>query len=54
MLFIIHGIDKPDGLPLRLAHYEAHKAFLRVAPFLAIVTQSLPKTIDFSSSHACA
>ena len=28
MLFIIHALDKAGALPLRLAHYDAHKAFL--------------------------
>lgn len=28
MLFAIHALDKPGALPTRLAHYEAHKAFL--------------------------
>ncbi len=28
MLFVIHGLDRPDALPTRLAHYDAHKAFL--------------------------
>ncbi len=28
MFFVIHALDKPDALPTRLAHYEAHKAFL--------------------------
>lgn len=28
MLFVIHALDKPGALPTRLAHYDAHKAFL--------------------------
>ncbi len=28
MLFVIHALDKPGALQTRLAHYEAHKAFL--------------------------
>jgi uncharacterized protein len=28
MLFVLHALDKADGLPRRLAAYEAHKAFL--------------------------
>lgn len=27
-LFAIHALDKRDALPVRLAHYDAHKAFL--------------------------
>lgn len=28
MLFAIHALDRSDALPIRLASYEAHKAFL--------------------------
>lgn len=28
MLYVIHAIDKPGALPQRLAHYDAHKAYL--------------------------
>ncbi|MGA7810946.1 YciI family protein [Bradyrhizobium sp.] len=28
MLFAIHAVDHADALPKRLAHYDAHKAFL--------------------------
>jgi uncharacterized protein YciI len=28
MLFVIHALDRPGALAHRLAHYEAHKAFL--------------------------
>lgn len=28
MLFAIHALDRPGALPTRLAHYDAHKAFL--------------------------
>lgn len=28
MLFAIHGLDRTGALPTRLAHYDAHKAFL--------------------------
>lgn len=28
MLFAIHALDKPGALPVRLIHYDAHKAFL--------------------------
>jgi uncharacterized protein YciI len=28
MLFAIHALDKPDALPIRLAHYDALKSFL--------------------------
>jgi uncharacterized protein len=29
MLYVIHALDKSDGLPRRLAAYEAHKGFLQ-------------------------
>jgi hypothetical protein len=28
MLFVIHALDRPGALPVRLAHYDAHKAYL--------------------------
>jgi len=28
MLFAIHGLDADGALPIRLANYDAHKAFL--------------------------
>ena len=28
MLFVIHALDRPGALNVRLAHYDAHKAFL--------------------------
>jgi uncharacterized protein YciI len=28
MLFVIHAVDRPGALETRLAHYDAHKAFL--------------------------
>jgi uncharacterized protein len=31
MLFTIHALDRAGALPVRLAHYEAHKAFLQRA-----------------------
>ena len=51
MLFIIHGIDKPDGLPLRLAHYEAHKAFLSdTSAFGVTIVMSGPLVADDGTS----
>lgn len=51
MLFIIHGIDKPDGLPLRLAHYEAHKAFLSdTSAFGVKIVMSGPLVADDGTS----
>jgi uncharacterized protein len=28
MLFAVHALDRPNGIDTRLAHYDAHKAFL--------------------------
>lgn len=28
MLFVIHALDKPGSLPVRLANYDAHKKYL--------------------------
>ncbi len=41
MHFIIHCLDKPDALPERLAHYEAHKAYLGQAPVRILVSGPL-------------
>jgi uncharacterized protein YciI len=30
-LFALHAMDRPDALPLRLEHYEAHRAFVETA-----------------------
>jgi|ERR1700722_11216776 len=27
-LFVLHAIDRPNALPLRLEHYAAHRAFV--------------------------
>lgn len=31
MLFVIHALDRDGALPTRLAHYDAHKAYLAAA-----------------------
>ena len=36
MHFIIHCLDKPGGPALRLANYEAHKAYLSSYPKTAL------------------
>jgi uncharacterized protein YciI len=28
MLYVIHALDRPGALPVRLRHYDAHKAYL--------------------------
>ena len=37
MLFLIHALDKPGALDVRLARYDAHKAFLANAADRAAV-----------------
>lgn len=47
MLFIIHALDKPGVLATRLAHYEAHKAFLSdTARFGVTIVMSGPLVED--------
>ncbi len=44
MHFIVHCIDHDDALPLRLAHYDAHKAYLAAADVRTVI--SGPLTAD--------
>lgn len=47
MLFAVHALDKPGALPTRLAHYEAHKAFLSdTSDFAVRIVMSGPLTAD--------
>lgn len=47
MLFVLHALDMPDGLPRRLAAYEAHKAFLTdTSAFGLKIIMSGPLTED--------
>lgn len=39
--FIIHCLDAAGALPRRLAHYEAHKAYLATAPLRILVSGPL-------------
>jgi uncharacterized protein YciI len=41
MHFVIHCLDKQGGLPDRLAHYEAHKAYLGSAPVQIVISGPL-------------
>jgi uncharacterized protein YciI len=41
MHFIIHCLDKPGAVAERLAHYEAHKAYLGKAPVGILVSGPL-------------
>jgi uncharacterized protein YciI len=47
MLFVIHALDRAGALPERLAHYEAHKAFLSdTSAFQVSIVLSGPLTAD--------
>jgi uncharacterized protein YciI len=47
MLFAIHGLDRAGALPKRLAHYDAHKAFLAdTSAFGVRIVMSGPLTAD--------
>lgn len=41
MHFVIHALDKPGALPVRLAHYEAHKAYLAQAKIKTVISGPL-------------
>jgi uncharacterized protein YciI len=47
MLFVIHALDRPGALPQRLAHYDAHRAFLAdTGPHDVRIVMSGPLTAD--------
>ena len=47
MLFVIHALDKPGALNIRLAPYDAHKAFLAdPSAFGVRIVMSGPLTAD--------
>jgi uncharacterized protein len=41
MHYTIHCLDREDGLPDRLANYEAHKAYLGKAPMRIVISGPL-------------
>lgn len=41
MHFIIHCLDKAGAVQQRLAHYEAHKAYLGAAPVRIVISGPL-------------
>lgn len=41
MLFVIHCVDKPDVLSVRLAHYQAHRDYLATAPLEIVMSGPL-------------
>lgn len=47
MLFAIHAVDRAGALPTRLAHYDAHKAFLAdTSAFGVAIVMSGPLVTD--------
>ncbi|MEH2561524.1 YciI family protein [Bradyrhizobium sp. AZCC 2289] len=47
MLFAIHALDRAGALPVRLANYDAHKAFLSdTSRFGVTIVMSGPLTSD--------
>lgn len=46
-LFVIHALDRDGALGLRLAHYDAHKAFLAdPSPYGVTIVMSGPLVAD--------
>ena len=41
MLFAIHCLDHADALPVRQAHYEAHRAYLAEPPVEVVISGPL-------------
>ena len=41
MHFVIHALDKAGALPTRLAHYDAHKAYLAKATVKTVISGPL-------------
>jgi uncharacterized protein YciI len=41
MRFVVHCLDKPGALPLRLANYEAHKSYLAAGNVATVVSGPL-------------
>ena len=41
MRFVVHCLDKPGALPLRLANYEAHKSYLAAGDVATVVSGPL-------------
>lgn len=41
MHYIIHCLDRPDAVHVRLAHYEAHKAYLAASTIKTVISGPL-------------
>lgn len=41
MHYILHALDKPGAVETRLAHYDAHKAYLAQAPIRTLISGPL-------------
>jgi uncharacterized protein YciI len=44
MRFVIHCLDKPGALPIRLANYDAHKAYLAEGRIATVISGPLVAT----------
>lgn len=44
MLFAVHCLDHADGLPRRLANYDAHKAYLASGKISTVISGPLVAT----------
>lgn len=41
MFYVIHALDQPDSVSLRLKHYAAHKAYLAQAAIKTLISGPL-------------
>ncbi|MCD2172528.1 YciI family protein [Rhizobium sp. C4] len=41
MHYVIHCLDKPNSVEKRLAHYDAHKAYISNAPLKMVISGPL-------------
>jgi uncharacterized protein len=53
MHFVVHCVDHDDALPLRLAHYEAHKAYLAQANVKTVISGPLTADDGVTMKGSC-
>ena len=53
MHFIVHCVDHDDALPIRLANYEAHKAYLAQAQVTTLVSGPLTADDGVTMKGSC-
>ena len=53
MHFVVHCVDHDDALPLRLAHYEAHKAYLARADVRTVISGPLTADDGVTMKGSC-